>query len=1096
MRLWWKPRSRSLTPTDSEVTKLEYLQRRSHFQPYNVTPDLPPPALISSSRRRRSKSIRIQTRPLKVHWEEFVKRLGAGSALSESNLDISPDPEGSQPQSIFKSGPPTIDHDEDPRVVEQLVVDNTFAHYHGEKSVTASDHGNSPEKSGGSHQIGPITENADSIFGHDGFWSTFPPWIFFRYRLVPTVHTFFQPRYHEADAERAYRREIWYQSKTLAIYSSLFFVLNWLLGIALVAKPFALADKIFYYGIAPCLTVPLPFMVIYDWPVDRRLFYQPFLGISAWSWSIYQLLFVYLCGLYGSHSHFPCGNNDFLDLFYYTTAMQTISLFGLKSDRFTALLSSITFFILMCTLELPVRHSWIRTSLNFAAFQLFILYLHYGREMSERRLHSLRMQLKMQYIATQKAQIAERKAADSKRRLTSYIFHEVRVPLNTALLAVQNMEASGILKKGEHIESAALEGSLNMMSKVLNDVLDFNRMDTGRFESVHKPYHFHQVMRSMILPLRLAAESKGLTLSVDLDCRVDEVARRAYYKAQGLSEEDIRNMMDCYPDEPGVVVGDEMRFRQLVTNLSSNACKFTPAGGSVHVSTKLLLPEHHDRRKSFDHPESPTHDSKPEGRRPSLSSRHLSFHNSALDDSLEFLVVRIEVTDTGLGIKPNDLIENKLFSPYVQTEIGRSQGGKGTGLGLALVRHIVSLSKGRLGVSSQLGKGSTFWVELALGIGKKALGNDSTSGIPSPMLGSHGGLNQDRMAVVFENNRGHSMAGEMMTPATEFGVSMAASEYISSRDAGAAYLASLPQPPAPLGTILETGSPLKTGVDLSNGNSPTDREASPGSSDIAEEAEGSCSTNEIDVPSSEHRATEETDTIGPSSTLGGTNVPSVFSKRSRSAAQICRPSYVELPPRPSFSGMYSTPSSPAGSSIFHTPAISAYGHGHSSSEFSLSFDRPLVVLCVDDDALTRTLMKKMLTRLGCSVLTAQDGQMALDILLGQALPTPQELPDTPNSGSTLQTQPKIDLVFLDNQMPVLSGLDVVRRLRAMGRDDFVVGVTGNALLGDVAEYKTAGADHVLTKPVLEKSLRSMLYLADERRKNLTPPEFPPEVRSP
>lgn len=53
-----------------------------------------------------------------------------------------------------------------------------------------------------------------------------------------------------------------------------------------------------------------------------------------------------------------------------------------------------------------------------------------------------------------------------------------------------------------------------------------------------------------------------------------------------------------------------------------------------------------------------------------------------------------------------------MFSPYVQTEIGRRQGGKGTGLGLALVRQIVELNKGRLGVDSEYGKGSTFWLEL------------------------------------------------------------------------------------------------------------------------------------------------------------------------------------------------------------------------------------------------------------------------------------------------------------------------------------------------------------------------------------------------
>lgn len=84
---------------------------------------------------------------------------------------------------------------------------------------------------------------------------------------------------------------------------------------------------------------------------------------------------------------------------------------------------------------------------------------------------------------------------------------------------------------------------------------------------------------------------------------------------------------------------------------------------------------------------------------------------------LHTIVVRIEVSDTGLGIAPEDLDDYRLFSPYVQTELGRLQGGKGTGLGLAIVRSIVSLSGGRLGVITRKGHGSTFWMEMPLGTG-------------------------------------------------------------------------------------------------------------------------------------------------------------------------------------------------------------------------------------------------------------------------------------------------------------------------------------------------------------------------------------------
>lgn len=110
-------------------------------------------------------------------------------------------------------------------------------------------------------------------------------------------------------------------------------------------------------------------------------------------------------------------------------------------------------------------------------------------------------------------------------------------------------------------------------------------------------------------------------------------------------------------------------------------------------------------------------------------------------------------------------------------------------------------------------------------------------------------------------------------------------------------------------------------------------------------------------------------------------------------------------------------------------------------------------LVVDDDALTRRLMTRMLNRLGCAVTTAENGSVALEILLGPIY-TPSEAPShstlmplTPGTkGSsqegTLTTPRFFDLVLLDNQMPKMSGLEAVGRLRAAGRDDLVVGVTG------------------------------------------------------
>ncbi len=99
----------------------------------------------------------------------------------------------------------------------------------------------------------------------------------------------------------------------------------------------------------------------------------------------------------------------------------------------------------------------------------------------------------------------------------------------------------------------------------------------------------------------------------------------------------------------------------------------------------------------------------------------------------------------------------------------------------------------------------------------------------------------------------------------------------------------------------------------------------------------------------------------------------------------------------------------------------------------------LRVLVVDDDSLTRTMMTRLLTRLGCKVSTAENGEIALEMVL--------------NSYGG-----RFAVVFLDNQMPVMSGLSMVAKLRKAGRKDFVVGVTGNALLSDQEEYLEAGVD--------------------------------------
>ena len=126
-------------------------------------------------------------------------------------------------------------------------------------------------------------------------------------------------------------------------------------------------------------------------------------------------------------------------------------------------------------------------------------------------------------------------------------------------------------------------------------------------------------------------------------------------------------------DVPEHVHGDSGRLRQIVLNLVANAVKFTAAGGSVVVTAS----------------------------RPRLE-----------DDGVP--VIRIEVTDSGIGIDPAVL--DKMFEPFTQADVSTTRKYGGTGLGLAIARELTDLMGGRIGAESKLGRGSKFWIDVPLPI--------------------------------------------------------------------------------------------------------------------------------------------------------------------------------------------------------------------------------------------------------------------------------------------------------------------------------------------------------------------------------------------
>ncbi|MBN9126658.1 MAG: PAS domain-containing protein, partial [Nitrosospira sp.] len=241
----------------------------------------------------------------------------------------------------------------------------------------------------------------------------------------------------------------------------------------------------------------------------------------------------------------------------------------------------------------------------------------------------------------QKARKAAEAASLAKSEFLANMSHEIRTPMNGVLGAVSLLLQTTSLTMQQRELAQLAQASGETLLTIINDILDFSKIEAGKLVITPIPFDLLQV--------------------------VEEVAGMIAMQPQ--RKKDV-NMIVRYPaNVPRYMIGDVGRIRQVLTNLTNNAVKFTDKG-------------------------------------------HVLIDVEADAQTTEEVSLRISVEDSGLGIAPDKL--ESLFNKFTQADSSTTRRYGGTGLGLAISKQLVKLMAGTIAAKSRVGIGSPFWITLRL----------------------------------------------------------------------------------------------------------------------------------------------------------------------------------------------------------------------------------------------------------------------------------------------------------------------------------------------------------------------------------------------
>jgi len=230
-------------------------------------------------------------------------------------------------------------------------------------------------------------------------------------------------------------------------------------------------------------------------------------------------------------------------------------------------------------------------------------------------------------------------AVMAKGEFLATMSHEIRTPLNGIVPMLDLLMHNKLPPdQAEMVHTAFL--SSQQMLRIVDDILDYSKLEASKLQLESTTFNLRETLESVIQLMERPAQSKGLRLNLQIDPSVRLPVR-----------------------------GDSVRLRQVLSNLISNAVKFTERG-SIALTVRRIG---------------------------ETSAQHQ---------------LRFEVRDTGIGIA--QAAQERLFQAFSQADASTTRLYGGTGLGLAISKRIIDLMGGRIGVESDAGQGSTFWFEIPM----------------------------------------------------------------------------------------------------------------------------------------------------------------------------------------------------------------------------------------------------------------------------------------------------------------------------------------------------------------------------------------------